>query len=88
MAQSVSRRRWLGAAAGALAVANLPHARAQEKYPSKNIRVVVPTAQGGSADRGPALLADGAFQWRKQSLRAGRARRLEEGGEEGVGDSA
>ncbi|MDQ3025171.1 MAG: hypothetical protein M3R58_01505 [Pseudomonadota bacterium] len=51
MAQSVSRRRWLGAAAGTLAVANLPRARAQEKYPAKNIRVVVPTAQGGSADR-------------------------------------
>ncbi len=51
MAHSISRRRWLGAAAGTVAAGSLPGAFAQEKFPSKNIRVVVPTAQGGSADR-------------------------------------
>lgn len=51
MAQSISRRRLLGAAAGSFALAQVPGAFAQEKFPSKNIRVVVPTAQGGSADR-------------------------------------
>jgi tripartite-type tricarboxylate transporter receptor subunit TctC len=44
------RRRLLGGAAAALAVARIPQAFAQA-YPSKNIRVVVPTGQGGGADR-------------------------------------
>lgn len=44
------RRRLIAGAAGALALAHLPRAHAQG-FPSKNIRVVVPTAQGGSADR-------------------------------------
>ena len=52
MAHSITRRSWLAAAAGTLAAAHLPRALAQEKYPSKNIRVVVPTAQGGSASCG------------------------------------
>ena len=51
MEHSNSRRRLVGAAAGALALGHVPRAFAQDKYPSKNIRVVVPTAQGGSADR-------------------------------------
>ena len=50
MSQSIARRRLLIGAAGALALAHLPRAYAQA-FPSKNIRVVVPTAQGGSADR-------------------------------------
>jgi tripartite-type tricarboxylate transporter receptor subunit TctC len=50
MAHSSVRRRFIGGAAGALALAQIPRAFAQG-YPSKNMRVVVPTAQGGSADR-------------------------------------
>ena len=50
MSPSIARRRLLIAAAGASALAHLPRARAQA-YTGKNIRVVVPTAQGGSADR-------------------------------------
>jgi tripartite-type tricarboxylate transporter receptor subunit TctC len=46
----VSRRRMLAGGAGALALAALPRARAQG-FPSKNMRVVVPTGQGGGADR-------------------------------------
>jgi tripartite-type tricarboxylate transporter receptor subunit TctC len=47
---NLARRRLLAGAAGAFALAQMPWARAQT-FPSKNIRVVVPTAQGGSADR-------------------------------------
>ena len=50
MSQSIARRRLLIGAAGASALAHMPRAYAQA-FPSKNIRVVVPTAQGGSADR-------------------------------------
>jgi tripartite-type tricarboxylate transporter receptor subunit TctC len=50
MNHSSTRRRLIGGAAGALALAHFPRANAQA-YPSKNMRVVVPTAQGGSADR-------------------------------------
>ena len=50
MPQAIARRRLLAGAAGASVLAPLPHAQAQA-YPSKVIRVVVPTAQGGSADR-------------------------------------
>ena len=46
----ISRRRLLAGATGALALGALPQARAQA-FPSKNMRVVVPTAQGGGADR-------------------------------------
>ena len=44
------RRRALIAAASAAALAYLPGARAQT-FPSKNMRVVIPTGQGGGADR-------------------------------------
>ena len=47
---SRSRRRLLKAAAASAALGPWPLARAQA-YPSRNIRVVVPTAQGGGADR-------------------------------------
>ena len=47
---SITRRRLLAGAAGALALGALPQARAQG-FPSKNMRVVVPTGQGGGADR-------------------------------------
>ena len=45
-----SRRRLLAGAIAAMALGNLPNARAQA-FPSRNMRVVVPTAQGGGADR-------------------------------------
>jgi tripartite-type tricarboxylate transporter receptor subunit TctC len=47
---SISRRRLLAGAAGAMALGPMTRARAQA-FPSKNMRVVVPTAQGGGADR-------------------------------------
>jgi tripartite-type tricarboxylate transporter receptor subunit TctC len=50
MKTGISRRRVLAGAAGALALGVLPLARAQG-FPSKNMRVVVPTGQGGGADR-------------------------------------
>ena len=50
MPQSIARRRLLVGAAGASALAQLPRAYGQG-FPSKNMRVVVPTAQGGGADR-------------------------------------
>jgi tripartite-type tricarboxylate transporter receptor subunit TctC len=46
----ISRRRLLQSAGAVFAFSQLPRAFAQA-FPSKNIRVVVPTAQGGSADR-------------------------------------
>ena len=50
MTHSTLRRRLLAGAAGAAALAQLPRAMAQA-YPSGNIRVVIPTGQGGGADR-------------------------------------
>lgn len=44
------RRRLLAGAAAAAALGPWPLARAQA-YPSKNIRVVIPTRQGGGAER-------------------------------------
>jgi tripartite-type tricarboxylate transporter receptor subunit TctC len=45
-----SRRRLLAGAGAALALQHLPRATAQS-FPSKNIRVVIPTGQGGGAER-------------------------------------
>ncbi|HYN11574.1 MAG TPA: tripartite tricarboxylate transporter substrate binding protein, partial [Burkholderiales bacterium] len=47
---SQKRRRLIAGGAAAMALGHLPKAGAQG-FPSKNIRVVVPTAQGGGADR-------------------------------------
>lgn len=45
-----SRRRLLAGAAAAAAIGRMPLAGAQA-FPSRNMRVVIPTAQGGGADR-------------------------------------
>jgi tripartite-type tricarboxylate transporter receptor subunit TctC len=44
------RRRFLTAAAAAIAASHLPGVRAQA-FPSRNMRVVIPTGQGGGAER-------------------------------------
>ena len=44
---SLTRRRLLAGAAAALTLAQLPRAGAQA-FPSRNMRVVIPTAQGGT----------------------------------------
>jgi len=46
----IRRRRFVAAAGAAMALGILPRAHAQA-FPSRNMRVVVPTAQGGGADR-------------------------------------
>jgi tripartite-type tricarboxylate transporter receptor subunit TctC len=46
----IPRRRFLAGTAAMMALGALPEARAQA-YPSKNIRVVIPTRQGGGAER-------------------------------------
>jgi tripartite-type tricarboxylate transporter receptor subunit TctC len=51
MAHSIMRRRLLRGAVGAAALAQVPFGFAAEKYPSGNMRVIIPTGQGGSADR-------------------------------------
>ena len=45
------RRRLVGGALGALALSHVSFARAADKFPSGNMRVIIPTGQGGSADR-------------------------------------
>lgn len=50
METSVTRRRLIVGAGAALAAARLPGALAQA-YPSKNMKVVIPTGQGGGAER-------------------------------------
>ena len=47
---SLKRRRLLAGAAAAAAVGRVPTAGAQA-FPSRNMRVVIPTGQGGGADR-------------------------------------
>src|SRR5687767_11669338 len=47
---SRARRRFVTGAAAAAALGPLS-VRAQAGYPSKNMRVVIPTGQGGGADR-------------------------------------
>jgi tripartite-type tricarboxylate transporter receptor subunit TctC len=51
MINSINRRSLLRGAIGAAAVSQSPFSWAQDKYPSGNMRVIVPTGQGGSADR-------------------------------------
>ena len=51
MTHSIVRRRILRGALGAAALAQVPFGLAADKYPAGNMRVIVPTGQGGSADR-------------------------------------
>ena len=51
MTHSIMRRRVLRGALGAAALSQFPFAFGQAAYPSGNMRVIVPTGQGGSADR-------------------------------------
>ncbi len=51
MTHSIVRRRLLRGALGAAALSQVPFGFAADKYPSGNMRVIVPTGQGGSADR-------------------------------------
>ena len=51
MTAFIARRRVLQGAFAAVALSRLPAAFAQAAYPSGNMRVIVPTGQGGSADR-------------------------------------
>jgi tripartite-type tricarboxylate transporter receptor subunit TctC len=47
---TLTRRRFVAGTAAAIAIHALPRARAQS-FPERNIRVVIPTGQGGGADR-------------------------------------
>lgn len=51
MTHSRMRRRLLRGALGAAALSQVPFGFAADKFPSDNMRVIVPTGQGGSADR-------------------------------------
>lgn len=51
MTHSQMRRRLLRATLGAAALSQVPFGFARDKYPSGNMRVIIPTGQGGSADR-------------------------------------
>jgi tripartite-type tricarboxylate transporter receptor subunit TctC len=51
MTHSRMRRRLLRGALGAAALAQVQFGFAADKFPSDNMRVIVPTGQGGSADR-------------------------------------
>lgn len=51
MTHSTMRRRLLQGAAAATALSQFPRGFAQGKYPTGNMRVIIPTGQGGSADR-------------------------------------
>jgi tripartite-type tricarboxylate transporter receptor subunit TctC len=51
MIHSMNRRFLLRGALGAAALSQSPFSVAADKYPSGNMRVIVPTGQGGSADR-------------------------------------
>ena len=54
-----------------------PYALAQDKYPSRAIRIIVPSAAGGSSDTGARLIAQEAPKRLGQSIvvenRAGAA---------------
>jgi len=63
---NIPRRRFLTGTAALMALGALPEARAQEK----NIRVVIPTRQGGGAERLARVFDDfwGVWRWEGQRL--------------------
>ena len=63
MMHSTMRRRFLQGALATAALSRVPFAFGQGTYPSGTMRVVVPTAQGGSADRLAGVFDD---LWRAQ----------------------
>jgi len=51
--------RWgVGVIGCALLLATLPHASAQDAYPSRAIRIIVPTAPGGPSDLGSRMIGE------------------------------
>jgi len=51
MTHSIMRRRILRGALGAAALSQVPFGFAADKFPSDNMRVIIPTGHGGAADR-------------------------------------
>jgi len=51
MSHSIMRRRVLSGALGAVALSRVPFGFAADKFPKGNMRVIIPTGQGGAADR-------------------------------------
>ncbi|HSN20891.1 MAG TPA: hypothetical protein VLS49_09445 [Usitatibacter sp.] len=51
MTHSIVRRRLLRGALGAAALSQVPFGFAADKFPSDNMRVIIPTGHGGAADR-------------------------------------
>jgi len=64
VAMSLSRRRFLHAAAGAATLVTIPHQAEAQAYPSRSARFVVPSLPGGTPD----ILARLIAQWLSEQL--------------------